>query len=254
MGQAGGSREKLRLCCLVLIQALTVLLSLFRFHSPEHPSRNHYKVFVLQSCYSIRYIRRRAEWEHRASWPNTLSEGTWFSNICKKDWFIFPPKWSLSWLNRRLLLAYLSLVPANKQLLLKIFHFCHSVEPKEAIDIVNIRNLVENLMSYQCLHPWKTWWSFSLSLKWMISYEGMLIRNCVDFRKMTVLWMKLICNSQYSRTAVSLTAKSHCWIQLNLRNFHHQSREMKEARKIIAISWVPSCLKYILIHLQCPKE
>lgn len=41
-----------------------------------------------------------------------------------------------------MLFAYLFLVTVSKQLLLTIFNFCHSVEPKEAIDIINISNLM----------------------------------------------------------------------------------------------------------------
>lgn len=84
--------------------------------------------------------------------------------------------------NTRLLFAYLSLVSVSKQLLLTIFNFCHSVEPKEAIDIVNISNFTGEIDELSMFALLKNLIDCFL-LKRMMPYADMLIRNCTDFKK-----------------------------------------------------------------------
>lgn len=88
----------------------------------------------------------------------------------------------------------------------------------------------------------------------MMPYARMLLRNCVDFRKMphnfvdgANMW-----SSIYQNCCVFNRAKYHYWDLLNLRSFHHQSLETKEARKVIAIYWVPPYFKNILIPFTTP--
>lgn len=90
--------------------------------------------------------------------------------------------------------------------MLTIFHVCHSVESKEAIDISictleRLGGLFTKLDDVLC--------------------RSINQKLCGFQKNDIILWKKLTWDSQYSSTPVPLTAKSHYWTQLTLRDFHH---------------------------------
>ena len=138
----------------------------------------------------------------------------------------------------------------------------HSIEWKEAIDIINISDLMGEFdLSYLLFFPCSLErLGFFFFLSFFFFFFTTMDMPCtqkivwISEQWHIILWMDRIMWSSIQQNHCTFffyctfnKAKSHYWTQSNLRYFYYQCLQMKEARKIIAVYWLPSFFKYILI-------